>query len=328
MSVVANRNSNLLTRLGVTAETQEMQDVMSGFDCDLIPGGWGLDFDDQQLTGGGDAELEYKPLYLEIALGTSTGGADTPPPPESWIDEHVAQLAPRLSKRVFPAYGCAETMRKVTENATGRENVRRVIQCTGEPLLSQYAHPPPAEYAKKVEQTTKALFERLRDQTKVIKSLATSVGSAVTRTDLPFGEEEEDAIEPNLQNKLAEITSLLFGHLLWEMRQLAQVANGMHMATVRVPRKISGKKETLLGDGANLILMFFGTHIFFFTCKEISPVFSAGDAKLDESEMRFVAYACAVFARASGFYIYNYEERRLVQSRPIETIIIEISWVY
>jgi hypothetical protein len=296
MSVVANRNSNLLTRLGVTAETQEMQDVMSGFDCDLIPGGWGLDFDDQQLAG--DAELEYKPLYLEIALGTSTG-ADTPPPPESWIDEHVAQLAPRLSKRVFPAYGCAETMRKVTENATGRENVRRVIQCTGEPLLSQYAHPPPAEYAKKVEQTTKALFERLRDQTKVIKSLATSVGSAVTRTDLPFGE-EEDAIEPNLQNKLAEITSLLFGHLLWEMRQLAQVANGTHMATVRVPRKIS----------------------------EISPVFSAGDAKLDESEMRFVAYACAVFARASGFYIYNYEERRLVQSRPIETIIVEISWVY
>lgn len=262
MSVVANNHhhrrhrhqekSTLLSLLDVTAEpNDDMQEVIAGFDCDLIPSGFDEGFVKPQ---GGESvslpekdrlpendEFQYKPLYLEIALGAASGEI----PAESWVDEHVTHLTGRLSKRVFPAFGCAETMRKVTENATGRENVRRVIQCTGEPLLAQYAHPPPAEYAKKVEQTTKALFDRLRDQTKVIKSLvvSASLSGAVTRTDLPFREDgaDDEYAGLNLQNKLAEITSLLFGQMLWEMRQLAQVATRMHMTTVRVPRKIAGK---------------------------------------------------------------------------------------
>lgn len=51
-------------------------------------------------------------------------------------------------------------------------------------------------------------------------------------------------------------------------------------------------------------------------------------ADLTLTEMRLVAYYCAVLASGSGFYIYNYEERCLVHNATPEYMALQISWVY
>lgn len=92
----------------------------------------------------------------------------------------------------------------------------------------------------------------------------------------------------------------LFGEFIWNVSRAASDVGASHMITISVPRK----KEAP-----------------FMQRLEIS-------ADLTQTEMRTVAYFCAVLARGSGFYIYNYEERCLVHKAPPEFIAMQISCVY
>lgn len=184
---------------------------------------------------------------------------------------------------MVPVPGYAELMRRSVEGAISTENVRRLVAGKGERFLSQYPTVQEKTYALRVETVTRDLFARLEKETETYTNpMRRSILDATSVTDM---------------------IRMLFGEFIWRTNQESSKAEGMHMTTIRITKRVTD---------LSLFTRTFGTNAIF-----------------TEEEMRFIAYACAVLAYASGFYIYNYEERRLDRHQtPPEDIILEIAWVY
>lgn len=240
----------------------------------------------QRQEENADNEAFRLPLYLRVAMTPTTTdtatGADAVPE-KDWHVSHLRGVCEKTCYIVIPVPGYAQLMRDAIEGAISTENVRRLVAGRGEPFLAKYPVEPDRDYARRVEIVTRDLFSRLQKQTAdYVNPMRKSILDATSVTDM---------------------IRLLFGEFIWRTNQESAKAEGLHLTTIRVTKRV---------NDLSLFTRTFGT-----------------DATFTEEEMRFMAYACAVLAYGSGFYIYNYEERRLDRHQtPPEDIVLEIAWVY